>query len=162
MRAFTLFCILVLGMIATFLYAQQDVTTGDYLEVTCTIIDSTETSKDAFALNEPATYVLEIENISDFPITYRYSSEAGSLFTAIVNSFYKVDNNASSLSPYVLDTEGVLESGESLRSTKTVSMDQSGKYEFVVNPNFNFPKQYWPSTGPLYRVFTVGNPEEDK
>jgi hypothetical protein len=161
MKALTLIGILVFGMFTTSLFAQQDVTKSDALEVTCMIVDSTGTGKDTFAVGEPATYVLVIRNISEFPITYRYSSEYSSLFTVIVNDYYKVDNNASSLSPFVLDSEGTLESGGVLNESKTAAMDKPGKYEFVVNPNFNFPKEYWPSTGPLYRLFDViGDTEE--
>jgi hypothetical protein len=160
MKAFSLICILIFGMAASCLFAAKDVTKGDYLEIKCTIIDSTGTSKDAFALNEPATYVLSIRNVSDFPISYRYSSENSSLFSVMVKTASSVDNSSSSLSPVVLDSDGVLESGDVLRDTNTVTMSESGKYEFVINPNFNFPKNYWPSTGPLYRIFTVGTPGE--
>jgi len=94
MKVLTLIGILIFGMAASCLFAQQEVTKGDYLEVTCTIIDSTGTSKDMFALNEPATYVLSIRNISDFPITYRCSSENSSLFTVLVKTASSVDNNS--------------------------------------------------------------------
>jgi hypothetical protein len=160
MKALTLLCILAFSMLASYLTAQDYVTTGDYLEVTCMIVDSTETPKESFNINEPATYILSIRNISNFPISYKYSSKVDGPFTVFVDNYYSVLNNASSLSPYVIDAEKTLDPGEELSARKTVSEDKPGKYEFVVNPNFNFPKEYWPSTGPLYRVFDVVSSEE--
>ncbi|HNX00155.1 MAG TPA: hypothetical protein PLE74_06860 [Candidatus Cloacimonadota bacterium] len=162
MKALILIGIVFIGMFSGFLYAQNSVTKGEYLEVTCMVVDSTGAEKSAFAINEPATYILSIRNVSDFPITYRYSSKSSALYSVMVLPYYKVDNTSSSISPFVLDSEGVIESGEVLSDTQTTSSDSAGKYEFVINPNFNFPKQYWPSTGPLYRVFDVNSPTNDK
>lgn len=155
MKNLTLLIILVFGAFTGTLLAQNSVSSSDYLEVTCTIVDSTGAEKDVFAVNEPATYVLSIKNISDFPISYRYSSELGSLYSVTVRDYYMVDNNKSTVSPYVLDQDGVLEVGQVLKRTETASMEKPGKYQFVVYPNFNFNKQYWPETGRLYRVFNV-------
>lgn len=162
MKALTLIGIVFFGMLTGSLFAQNNVTKGDNLEITCMIVDSTDTAKDTFAINEPATYVLIIRNVSDFPITYRYSSESSSLFNVMVKPYYSVQNEVGTFSSFVLDSDGTLESGDELRETKTVSESQPGKYEFVVEPNFNFAKQYWPSTGPLYRVFNVIGKEEGK
>jgi hypothetical protein len=161
MKALTLIGILLFGMLASCLFAQSDVSKNDYLEVTCMVIDSTNASTDTFNVNEPATYVLIIRNISDFPIPYRYSSENSSLFTVMVKSYYAVQNETGTISSTVLDSDGTLESGDELKETKTVSETEPGKYEFLIEPNFNFAKSYWPSTGPLYRVFNViGSTEE--
>ncbi len=155
MKALTLLIIIVFGMLASCLFAQQDISKGDYLEVTCVIVDSTDTVKNSYAINEPVKYILEIRNISEFPISYRYSSENNSLFSISVKSYYSVKNESGTFSSNTLDSDGVLEVGDKLRDTFTVIKTQPGKYEFLIEPNFNFPKEYWPSTGPLYRVFDV-------